>query len=72
MKKILLSATITGLMLISTGSFAVSSNHGYYVGCGSNWGTTWIIRAADMQAVSVLFETCENQGGTPYLIDGRK
>jgi hypothetical protein len=70
MKK-LLSVVIAGLMLISTSSFA-DARYGYYVGCAGNYGIMWIIRAANTQQVSELFETCESQGGTPYLIDGRK
>jgi hypothetical protein len=73
MKKLLLSAIITGLMLISASSFATATSSGYYVGCsinGHQW--LWIVRAANMQEVSELSDTCENQGGTPILINGGK
>ena len=73
MKKLLLVA-VTSLMLISTSSFALSSTHGYYVGCSSSTSNMWlwIIRATDTQHLNELFELCENQGGTAHLIAGNK
>ena len=73
MKKLLLSATITALMLISASSFATATSSGYYVGCSINGNLwIWIRRAANRLEVLELSDACVNQGGTPILINGGK